>query len=105
MDGLCVEKTFFEEHGNEMLNNAGINKAQFAKSMGVAPQNVGKLLSTKNVLTLDKVSKLLNVSLNYLIHGTNEQLKDDVHGCLFVNGNPVIINSRAELEEFLRDNK
>ena len=104
MDGLCVEKTFFEEHGNEMLNKAGINKAQFAKSMGVAPQNVGKLLSTKNVLTLDKVSKLLGVSLHYLIHG-EEQVNDDIHGCLFVNGNPVVINSRAELEEFLKENK
>lgn len=104
MDGLSVEKTFFEEHGNEMLNNAGINKAQFAKAMGVAPQNVGKLLSTKNVLTLDKVSKLLGVSLHCLIHG-EEQVKDDIHGCLYVNGNPILINSREELENFLKENK
>ena len=101
MKGLDTEKTYFEEHAEELLNNAGLNKAQFAKTMGVAPQNVGKLFSTKNAMTLSKVGKILNVSLNYLVHGV-EQEEDDIHGCLFVNGNPVLINSRKDLEDFLK---
>lgn len=100
MEVLSIEKTYFEEHAEDLLNNAGINKAQFAKAMGIAPQNIGKLFSTKNAITLSKVGKVLNVSLNYLVHGA-EQTKDDIHGCLYVNGNPVLINSREDLEEFL----
>lgn len=101
MERLSVEKTYFEEHAEEMLSNAGITKAQFAKVVGVAPQNISKLFSTKNILTLSKVSTVLNVSLNFLLNGT-QQLAEDIHGCLFVNGTPILIHSRKDLEEFLK---
>ena len=104
MEVLSIEKTYFEEHAGDLLNNAGFNKAQFAKAMGVAPQNVGKLFATKNAITLSKIGKILNVSLNCLVHGV-EQDKEDIHGCLFVNGNPVLINSRKDLEDFLKQEK
>ena len=38
------------------------------------------------------------------MHGV-EQDKEDIHGCLFVNGNPVLINSRKDLEDFLKQEK
>ena len=104
MEGLSVEKTYFEEHAEEMLSNAGITKAQFAKAVGVAPQNISKLFSTKNILTLSKVSTVLNVSLNFLLNGT-QQSAEDIHGCLFVNGTPILINSLADLEDFIKQNK
>mgnify|MGYP003417224532 FL=1 len=39
MEVLSIEKTYFEEHAEDLLNNAGFNKAQFAKAMGVAPHS------------------------------------------------------------------
>lgn len=101
---VLPEKTYFEEHAEELLNSASLNKAQFAKTMGVAPQNIGKLFSTKNAITLSKVGKILNVSLNYLVYGIEES-KNEIYGCLYVNGSPVLINSREDLENFLRENK
>lgn len=101
MERLSIERTFFEEHGEEMLATAGYSKAQFAKVMGVAPQNISKLFSTKNALTLAKVGKVLNVTLHYLVHG-EERVMDDIHGCLYFNGTPFLINSRKDLEDFLR---
>ena len=42
------ERTYFEQHAEELLSNAGINKAKFAELMGIARQNVLKLFETKN---------------------------------------------------------
>ena len=45
MSGLDLEKTYFEEHAAEILAAANMNKAQFAKEMGVLPQNINKLIA------------------------------------------------------------
>ena len=100
MDGLENNKTFFEEHAGEMLNAVGMSKAEFAKAVGVAPQNLAKLFSTKNTLTLAKVSTVLNVSLHHLVYGVEPSQKD-IHGCIYVDGSPKLINSRNDLEELL----
>ena len=61
------EKTYFEFHAEELLSNAGLNKARFAEEMGIARQNVLKLFETKNVVTLSKAAAILNVPLSVLI--------------------------------------
>ena len=52
MKGLEIEKTYFEQHGDELLAAAGLSKVQFAQAMGIKAQNVGKMIATKNVLSL-----------------------------------------------------
>jgi DNA-binding Xre family transcriptional regulator len=100
MDVLDNKKTYFEEHAVEMLNAVGMSKADFAKAVGVAPQNLAKLFSTKNALTLAKVSTVLNVSLHRLVYGIESSNKD-IHGCIYVDGSPMLINSRNDLEELI----
>ena len=105
MSGLDLEKTYFEEHAAEILAAANMNKAQFAKEMGVLPQNINKLISTKNVVMLIKVSSVLNIPLQTLIYGEQEQDDEpqtDVHGCIYINNTPHIFNNRAELDELLK---
>ena len=63
------EKTYFETHAEELLKNAGMNKAQFSERMGIARQNVLKLFETKNVLTLMRAADILNIPLSTLIYG------------------------------------
>ena len=63
MSGLDLEKTYFEEHAAEILAAANMNKAQFAKEMGVLPQNINKLIATKNALLLTKVATVLNTTI------------------------------------------
>lgn len=65
------EKTYFEFHAEELLSNAGLNKARFAEEMGIARQNVLKLFETKNVVTLSKAAAILNVPLSVLIYGND----------------------------------
>ena len=93
-------KTYFEEHAKEMISAVGMSKAEFAKAVGVAPQNLAKLFGTKNAITLSKVSSVLNVSLHHLVYGT-EPSKKDIHGCVYVDGKPTLVNNRRDLEELL----
>ncbi len=102
MNGLELEKTYFEEHAMEMLTAANMTKAQFARAMDILPQNVSKLISTKNVVMLIKVSSVLNIPLQTLIYGEQEDApQTDVHGCIYINNTPHIFNNREELDELL----
>lgn len=97
---LVRDKTYFEENADELLNSRGISKAQFAKTMGVAPQNINKLFSTKNVFTLCKAADYLNIPLQVLING-NDSASKDVHGCIYVDGEAHLVNSKEEIETLL----
>ena len=104
MSGLDLEKTYFEEHAAEILAAANMNKAQFAKEMGILPQNINKLISTKNVVMLAKVSSVLNIPLQVLIYGEQEQNEtapSDVYGCIYIDNQPYIFNNREELDKLL----
>ena len=63
------QKTYFEEHADDFLKEKGITKAQLAKAMGVAPQNINKLFGTKNALTLSNIATYLNIPLQVLLFG------------------------------------
>lgn len=97
-----LEKTYLEEHGEQMLAEAGLSKVQFAEKVGIAAQNVKKLFATKNITTLAKVAEVLNVSLQVLIYGHPEQTATDVHGCIYINGKPHLITKKEDIEELLK---
>ena len=104
MNGLDTEKTYFEEHAMEILAAANITKAQLAREMGILPQNINKLISTKNVVMLAKVSSVLNIPLQVLIYGEQEQNEtapSDVYGCIYIDGKPYIFNNREELNKLI----
>lgn len=96
-----LEKTYLEEHGDDLLVAAGLSKVMFAEKVGIVPQNVKKLFATKNISTLAKVAEVLNVPLQILIYG-QEQTPLDVHGCIFVNGKPHLIAQKEDIEELLK---
>lgn len=108
MNGLDLEKTYFEEHAMELLAAANLTKAQFARAMEILPQNVSKLISTKNVMQLIKVSSVLNIPLQTLIYGEQEQEttpQPNLYGCIYIDGKPHIFNNREELDEYLNATK
>ena len=105
MSVLDPTKTYFEEHGEEMLAAANMSKAQFAKAMGVLPQNINKLIATKNILILTKVSSVLNVPLQVLINGEEQQeeKQTEIYGCIYIDNKPYIFNNREELDKLLNN--
>ncbi len=90
------QKTYFEEHAEEFLKEKNITKAQLAKEMGVAPQNINKLFGTKNALTLSKIASYLNIPLQVLLFG-NEEKERDIHGCIYVDRTAHLISSKEDL--------
>ena len=96
------EMTYFEGHAEEILSSLGVSKAQLSKALDVAPQNAKKLIATKNVLTLKKISDYLSISLDFLING-KEGVAKNVHGCIYVDGEAHLVNSKEELERLIEE--
>lgn len=94
------DKTHFETHAPEMLAKAGITKAKLAEKLGVAPQNIKKVLETKNVKTLIKIADILGVTLDVLLYG-NEKVETKIVGYLEVDGVVHKIQSKADIESIL----
>ena len=96
------QKTYFEEHAEDFLKEKDISKAQFAKEMGVAPQNINKLFGTKNALTLSKIASFLDIPLQVLLFGKEEKERA-ILGCVFVDGTEHLIRSKEDLKDLLNE--
>lgn len=95
------EKTYFELHAEEMLKNAGMNKAQFAEQMGIARQNVLKLFETKNIFTLMRAADILNLPLPTLIYGNDSGDGHTIDGFVEIDGKVHRIRTKQDIEDIL----
>ena len=93
------DKTHFEQNAEELLKQAGLNKARFAEQMGVARQNIQKTFETKNVFTLMRAAEILNAPLTVLIYG--KEAKSSIDGFVEVNGTTYRLKSREDIEDLL----
>lgn len=74
------DKLYFQEHGEELLRERGITKAEFARRLGICKQNVNFAFKTKNIEILRRVSDILQVPFELLISYSKEP---DYTGCTF----------------------
>ncbi len=95
------EKTYFETHAEELLNNAGLNKAKFSEQMGIARQNILKLFQTKNAFTLMKAASILKVPLSVLIYGNDSVDGHAIDGFVEVDGKIHRIRTKQDIEDIL----
>jgi len=81
----------------EQIARKGMSKAEFSSKMGIARQNLDALLDSKkkDINTIIKMSEVLD--LPFLEFIGMKQKSEDIHGCIFVDGDPVIVNSKEEL--------
>ena len=86
----------------EQIARKGMSKAEFATKMGIARQNLDSLLDSKkkDINTVIKMSEVLGVPF---LEFTGMQPKEDIHGCIYVNGKPVLVNSKEDIESLLKD--
>ena len=96
------EQTYLEVHADEILKEKGISKATFAAAMGVKAQNFNKLVGTKNIVTLSQMGNYLNIPLQVLIYGKEEEVERDIKGCVFVDGKQNLIFSKEDIENLLK---
>ena len=81
----------------EQVARKGMSKAEFSSRMGIARQNLDALLESKkkDINTIIKMSEVLDIPFLEFIG--MQKKSEDIHGCIFVDGNPIVVNSKQEL--------
>ena len=80
----------------DVARSKGMTMAQIAEKLGINPITLSQSLNGNPTLSrLTEVANVLGVDVSELFVQT--QGKQDIHGCIFVDGDPVIVNSKEEL--------
>ncbi len=95
-------KLYFEAHGDDILRSKGISKTEFAELMGIKKQNVNTLFQTKNILTLRKAAKVLDVPFDLLISYADEP-DIEINGYIEINGKMVKVKDRSDIVNLLSE--
>lgn len=95
-------KLYFEVHGDDILRANGISKTDFAEMMGIKKQNVNALFQTKNILTLRKAAKVLDVPFEMLI-SSPEEPDIEINGYIEINGKMVKVKDRNDIVNLLSE--
>ena len=98
---LCnMEKlqTYFSLHAEELISKAGMKKYEFADKLGVARQNLKKVvIDSNNIQMLSKAAQILGVSLFYLIGGKENNETNRINGYIEVDGTVYKVKSKEDL--------
>lgn len=96
-----MEANISKEWVNIILAYKGMTKADFAKKVGLERNNLDAALNAKkkDINLVIKMAEALDMPLMTFIGAQSEEL--NMFGCIYVNGIPVIVNSRKEIEELL----
>ena len=92
-------QTYFSQHAREILKAKGFSQATFADAMGVARQNLAKVIfNSNNIQVLAKVAEVLDVSLLYLL-GIEKETEEKVNGFVEIDGKVHRITTKQQLIE------
>ena len=74
--------------------------AEIAEKIGIHPITLSQSLNGNPTLSrLTEVAGALGVDVGELFE---QPKKESMYGCIYVNGSPVIVNSREEIETLLK---
>ncbi|MBO5631237.1 MAG: helix-turn-helix transcriptional regulator [Aeriscardovia sp.] len=80
----------------DVAKSKGMTMAQIAEKLGINPITLSQSLNGNPTLSrLTEVANVLGVDVSELFVQPRGQ--QDIHGCIFVDGDPVIVNSKEEL--------
>lgn len=86
----------------ELCREKQIAMKDIAKRLGINPITLSQSLNGNPTLTrLQEVAGILGVSVPELFEETSFVSKE-VHGCLFVDGNPVIVKNQEDLQKLVK---
>ena len=85
----------------ELCKMKGITMADLAARIGIKPIPLSQSLNNNPTLSrLKEVAAVLEVDVSDLFE---RSCKEDLYGCLWVNGVPTIIKNRKDLETIIKD--
>lgn len=81
----------------EVARSKGMTMAQIAEKLGINPITLSQSLNGNPTLSrLTEVANILGVDVGELFVQPRAG-REEIHGCLFIDGDPVIVNSKDEL--------
>ena len=90
-------QTYFSLHAEELIAQAGMKKYEFADKLGVARQNLKKVvIDSNNIQMLNKAAQILGVSLSTLI-GLENNETSRINGYVEVDDVVYKIKSKEDL--------
>ena len=85
----------------DVAKSKGMTMAQIAERLGINPITLSQSLNGNPTLSrLTEVANVLGVDVSELF--VQPRGKQDIHGCIFVDGDGVLIRNKAELLELAR---
>lgn len=80
----------------EVARSKGMTMAQIAEKLGINPITLSQSLNGNPTLSrLTEVANVLGVDVSELF--AQSKVGEEIHGCIFVDGDPVIVNNKKEL--------
>jgi len=98
-------KELTKEYITALIEQQGMSKAEFASKMGYARQNLDVMLATKkkDIAMVVKMSEVLGIPLLDFIGENDFVPENKVHGCIYVNNKPYLVNSKEDIEALLKE--
>ena len=85
----------------EIAKSKGMTMAEIAEIIGITPITLSQSLNGNPTLSrLTEVANALGVDVGELFDLPKSG--EEIHGCLFIDGNPVVINNKDELLELMK---
>ena len=86
----------------EVAKSRGMTMAQIAERLGINPITLSQSLNGNPTLSrLTEVADALGVDVGELFVQPRAA-KEEIHGCLFIDGDPVIVDSKQELLDLVK---
>lgn len=80
----------------EVAKSKGISMGEIAEKMGITQITLSQSLNGNPTLSrLQEVADVIGVDVSELFEYPNRV--KDIHGCIFVEGKPIVINNKDEL--------
>ena len=85
----------------DVARSKGMTMVQVAEKLGINPITLSQSLNGNPTLSrLTEVADVLGVDVSELF--VQPKGRQDIHGCIFVDGDPVVVNSREELQKLAK---
>ena len=83
----------------ELCKERNIQLKDLAEQLGITPVSLTQSLNGNPTLSrLTEIAKILDVEVADLF---SNKSKEDVHGCIYVNGKPNLINNVGDIRRLL----
>lgn len=74
------------ERIEEIMSEKGISKAEFARQLGIKPQNVNTLLDTDNLKKLKKIAEVIGSDVADFLENKPQEPQHLINGYIEFNG-------------------